>query len=53
VLYSYTGVYERTRPELAMDALMADMREDDWYRTIRETVPEDNTPFESNKALFD
>ena len=53
VLYSYTGVYERTRPEIAMDALMADMNESDWYRAIRETLPEDNTPFESNGTLFD
>lgn len=53
VLYNYTGVYERTRPEIAMDALMADMDEDDWYRAIRETVPEDSTPFESNEVLFD
>jgi len=53
LLYSYTGVYERTRPELAMDALMADMSEDDWYQAIRETLPEDSTPFESNEALFD
>ena len=53
VLYSYTGVYEHTRPEIAMDALMADMSEDDWYQTIRATVPEDSTPFESSETLFD
>lgn len=53
LLYSYTGVYERTRPELAMDALMAEMDERGWYEAIRETLPEDSTPFEHNETLFD
>ena len=48
VLYSYTGVYERTRPEIAMDALMADMSEEDWRQTLGE--PEHMAVFDAEKA---
>ena len=30
VFYKYAAVYEETRPERAMDALMAQMSPDDW-----------------------
>ena len=34
VFYKYTAVYEETRPERTMDALMAEMSEEDWRETL-------------------
>ena len=38
VFYKYAAVYEETRPERAMDALMAQMSPDDWRGTLAATA---------------
>ena len=52
VFYKYAAVYEETRPEKTMDALMADMSEDDWRGTLAATAGSVSV-FEDARALFD
>lgn len=52
VFYRYAAVYERTRPELVMDGLMA-RGMDEWKSDLHETLPADERGFENMDALFD
>ena len=51
VFYKYTAVYEQTRPERTMDALMAEMSEDDWRETLAATAG-GVSEYEDARALF-
>ncbi len=50
--YRYAAVYERTRPEPVMDALLARSK-DEWKADLRAALPEDGEGFEDMDALFD
>ena len=52
VLYKYAAVYEETRPEKTMDALMAQMSEDDWRETLASTAG-GVSRYEDARVLFD
>ena len=51
-LYKYADVYEETRPEKTMDALMEEMSEDDWREALAATAG-DVSEFEDARTLFD
>ncbi|MBR0040761.1 MAG: hypothetical protein IJP64_05220 [Oscillospiraceae bacterium] len=51
-LYQYAAVYEQTRPEKTMDALMAEMSESDWRETLAATAG-GVSEFEDARTLFD
>ncbi len=51
-LYKYAGVYEETRPENTMDALMAEMSEDDWREALAATAG-GVSEFEDARVIFD
>ncbi len=50
--YKYTAVYEETRPERTMDALMAEMSEEDWRETLAASAG-GVSEYEDARALFD
>ncbi|MGX8692964.1 MAG: hypothetical protein ACSW8E_04310 [Clostridia bacterium] len=52
LFYRYAAVYERTRPEPVMDALMARSM-DEWKADLRASLPEDKNGFEDMGALFE
>lgn len=51
-LYKYAAVYEETRPEKTMDAIMAQMSEDDWRETLAATAGSVSR-YEDARVLFD
>ena len=51
-LYQYAAVYEETRPEKTMDALMAEMSESDWREELAATAG-GVSEFEDARTLFD
>lgn len=53
VLYQYTGVYERTRPEIAMDAIMENTTKDQWHDAIKATTAAELSEFEDAGTIFD
>ena len=52
VFYKYTAVYEETRPERTMDALMAEMSEEDWRETLAASAG-GVSEYEDARELFD
>ena len=52
VFYRYAAVYEQTRPEPVMDALM-ERGMDEWKAELLATLPEDERGFENMDALFE
>ena len=51
-LYQYAAVYEETRPEKTMDAMMAEMSESDWREALAATAG-GVSAFEDARTLFD
>ncbi len=51
VFYKYAAVYEETRPERTMDALMEQMSEEDWRETLAATAGS-VSEFEDARSLF-
>ena len=49
--YRYAAIYEETRPEKAMDELMASMSEDDWFSALLPGAGEADE-YEDAEALF-
>ena len=52
VLYQYLGVYEKTRPELKMDELMAETDAADWLKLVGEDMDFSLSEFEDPQQLF-
>ncbi|MBQ3482123.1 MAG: hypothetical protein IJH48_07390 [Oscillospiraceae bacterium] len=52
VFYKYAGVYEETRPERTMDALMEQMSEEDWREALAATAG-GVSEYEDARSLFD
>ncbi len=52
VFYKYAAIYEETRPERTMDALMEQMSEEDWRETLASTAG-GVSEFEDARVLFD
>ena len=50
--YKYAAVYEETRPERTMDALMEQMSEEDWRETLAATAGS-VSEYENARTLFD
>ena len=50
--YKYAAIYEETRPEKAMDALMASMSEDDWHAALAPGAGE-ASEYEDAQTLFE
>ena len=50
--YKYAAVYEETRPERTMDALMTEMSEDDWREALAATAG-GVSEYEDARELFD
>ena len=53
IFYGYAGVYEETRPELIMDALMADTDKDEWKALLSAELGMSAGGFEDDRVLFD
>ncbi len=52
-LYQYADAYEKSRPELVMDELMANSLPEDWFRQARKDADAGVTEFEDGAALMD
>ena len=50
--YKYAAVYEQTRPEKAMDTILATMSEDELHRALAESVTE-VSEYEDGRELFE
>ena len=51
-LYQYLGVYEKTRPELKMDELAAEMDAEDWLKLVGDDLDFSLSEFEDPQQLY-